>query len=167
GAHVGQMPYTAWQQAFDALLGPGARNYWKSHNFTRLEDGAIDAMTDFALRLPSPLADIFVGQVGGVANRVAPDATAYHHRDARYVLNVHARWERPDEDAACIAWARDFFRATETFATGGVYVNFLTDDETARIGAAYGPNYARLAQIKRTYDPQNLFSTNQNIAPAS
>ncbi|ABF10341.1 FAD/FMN-containing dehydrogenase [Cupriavidus metallidurans] len=167
GEHVGQMPYTAWQQAFDALLGPGARNYWKSHNFTRLEDGAIDAMTDFALRLPSPLADIFVGQVGGVANRVAPDATAYHHRDARYVLNVHARWERPDEDAACIAWARDFFRATETFATGGVYVNFLTDDETARIGAAYGPNYARLAQIKRTYDPQNLFSTNQNIAPAS
>lgn len=167
GEHVGLMPYTAWQQAFDALLGPGARNYWKSHNFTRLEDGAIDAMTDFALRLPSPLADIFVGQVGGVANRVAPDATAYHHRDARYVLNVHARWERPDEDAACIAWARDFFRATETFATGGVYVNFLTDDETARIGAAYGPNYARLAQIKRTYDPQNLFSTNQNIAPAS
>ncbi|AVA37402.1 MULTISPECIES: FAD-binding oxidoreductase [Cupriavidus] len=167
GEHVGQMPYTAWQQAFDALLGPGARNYWKSHNFTRLEDGAIDAMTDFALRLPSPLADIFVGQVGGVANRVAPDATAYHHRDARYVLNVHARWERPDEDAACIAWARDFFRATERFATGGVYVNFLTDDETARIGAAYGPNYARLAQIKRTYDPQNLFSTNQNIAPAS
>ncbi|EKZ97997.1 FAD/FMN-containing oxidoreductase [Cupriavidus sp. HMR-1] len=167
GEHVGQMPYTAWQQAFDALLGPGARNYWKSHNFTRLEDGAIDAMTDFALRLPSPLADIFVGQVGGVANRVAPEATAYHHRDARYVLNVHARWERPDEDAACIAWARDFFRATERFATGGVYVNFLTDDETARIGAAYGPNYARLAQIKRTYDPQNLFSTNQNIAPAS
>ncbi|HBD37354.1 MAG TPA: FAD-linked oxidase, partial [Cupriavidus sp.] len=78
GEHVGQMPYTAWQQAFDALLGPGARNYWKSHNFTRLEDGAIDAMTDFALRLPSPLADIFVGQVGGVANRVAPEATAYH-----------------------------------------------------------------------------------------
>jgi FAD/FMN-containing dehydrogenase len=147
--------------------GPGARNYWKSHNFTRLEDGAIDAMTDFAARLPSPLADIFVGQVGGVANRVAPDATAYHHRDARYVLNVHSRWERADEDAACIAWARDFFRATEPFATGGVYVNFLTEDETARIGAAYGPNYARLAQIKRTYDPQNLFSTNQNIAPAS
>jgi len=166
GEHVGQMPYVAWQQAFDALLGPGARNYWKSHNFTRLEDGALDAMTDYALRLPSPLADIFVGQVGGVANRVAPEDTAYHHRDARYVLNVHARWERQSEDAACIAWARDFFRATEPFATGSVYVNFLTDDESSRIGAAYGPNYDRLARIKRTYDPHNLFSTNQNIAPA-
>ncbi|WP_019450437.1 FAD-binding oxidoreductase [Cupriavidus sp. BIS7] len=166
GEHVGQMPYVAWQQAFDALLGPGARNYWKSHNFIRLDDGAIEAMTDYAARLPSPLADIFVGQVGGVANRVAPDDTAYHHRDARYVLNVHSRWEHPSEDAACIAWARDFFRATEPFATGSVYVNFLTEDESSRIGAAYGPNYARLAQIKRTYDPHNLFSTNQNIAPA-
>ncbi|MGO4304767.1 FAD-binding oxidoreductase [Cupriavidus sp. RAF12] len=166
GEHVGPVPYTAWQQAFDPLLGPGARNYWKSHNFARLDDAAIDAMTDYALRLPSPLADIFVGQVGGVANRVAPDVTAYANRDARYVLNVHARWERADEDAACIAWARDFFRATEPYATGSVYVNFLTDDEVARVGAAYGPNYDRLARIKRTYDPHNLFRTNQNIAPA-
>lgn len=166
GEHVGPVPYTAWQQAFDPLLGPGARNYWKSHNFARLDDAAIDAMTDYALRLPSPLSDIFVGQVGGVANRVAPDVTAYANRDARYVLNVHARWERADEDAACIAWARDFFRATEPYATGSVYVNFLTDDEVARVGAAYGPNYDRLARIKRTYDPHNLFRTNQNIAPA-
>jgi len=166
GEHVGPAPYAAWQQAFDPLLGPGARNYWKSHNFARLDDAAIDAMTDFALRLPSPLADIFIGQVGGVANRVAPDATAYAHRDARYVMNVHARWERDDEDNACIAWARDFFRATEPYATGSVYVNFLTEEETARVGAAYGQNYDRLARIKRQYDPHNLFCTNQNIAPA-
>jgi FAD/FMN-containing dehydrogenase len=166
GEHVGQMPYTAWQQAFDPLLvrAPQLLEVAQLHAARGWGDRRHDGLRT---RLPSPLADIFVGQVGGVANRVAPDATAYHHRDARYVLNVHARWERPDEDAACIAWARDFFRATEPFATGGVYVNFLTDDETARIGAAYGPNYARLAQIKRTYDPQNLFSTNQNIAPAS
>ncbi|WP_454765330.1 FAD-binding oxidoreductase [Cupriavidus campinensis] len=166
GEHVGQMPYTAWQQAFDPLLTPGARNYWKSHNFSRLDDGAIDAMTDFALRLPSPHAEIFIGQVGGVANPVPPDATAYPHREARYVMNVHARWERSDEDAACIDWARAFFRATEPYATGSVYVNFLTEDETARLGAAYGPNYDRLARIKRQYDPDNLFRTNQNIAPA-
>lgn len=166
GEHVGPVPYTAWQQAFDPLLGPGARNYWKSHNFARLDDGAIDQMTDFAVRLPSPLADIFIGHVGGVANRVAPDATAYAHRDARYVMNVHARWERGDEDAACIDWARQFYRATEPYATGSVYVNFLTEDETARVGAAYGPNYDRLARIKRQYDPDNVFCTNQNIAPA-
>lgn len=165
GEHFGPVPYTAWQQAFDPLLGPGARNYWKSHNFSRLDDAAIDAMIDFALRLPSPLADIFLGHVGGVANRVPPDATAYHHRDARFVMNVHARWERADEDARCIAWARDFFKSTAPYASGGVYVNFLTEDEATRTGDAYGSNYARLVQIKRQYDPANLFCTNQNIAP--
>ena len=166
GAHVGVMPYTAWQKMFDPLLGR-ARNYWKSHNFATLPDEAIDAMVDYAARLPSPLTDIFIGLIGGQASRVAPDAMAYHHRDARFVMNVHARWERPDEDRACIAWARDFFRVTEPFAAGSVYVNFLTEEEGGRIGAAYGPNYARLAQIKQTYDPQNLFRANQNIAPAS
>jgi FAD/FMN-containing dehydrogenase len=82
------------------------------------------------------------------------------------VVNVHSRWDRADEDAACIAWARDFFNAAAPYATGGVYVNFMTEDESARVGAAYGPNYDRLARAKRTYDPQNLFCTNQNIAPA-
>ncbi|QET03306.1 MULTISPECIES: FAD-binding oxidoreductase [Cupriavidus] len=167
GEHIGPVPYTAWQQAFDPLLGPGARNYWKSHNFSRLDDAAIDAMIDYAARLPSPLADIFLGHVGGVANRVPPDATAYHHRDARFVMNVHSRWERPDEDANCIAWARDFFRATQPYASGGVYVNFLTEDEAGRTSDAYGSNYARLAALKKRYDPHNLFCTNQNIAPAS
>ncbi|KWR89319.1 FAD-binding oxidoreductase [Cupriavidus sp. IDO] len=167
GEHAGPMPYTAWQQAFDPLLTPGARNYWKSHNFAQLPDEALEAMIDYSGRLPSPHSEIFIGYVGGVANRVAADATAYHHRDARFVMNVHTRWERPDEDAACIAWARDFFRATEPYATGGVYVNFLTEDEAGRIGAAYGPNFERLAHIKQKYDPGNLFRMNQNIAPAT
>lgn len=166
GEHVGQVPYTAWQQAFDPLLTPGARNYWKSHNFTRLDDAAIDLMTDYAARGPSAHAEIFIGQVGGVVNRVAPDATAYHHRDARYVMNVHSRWDRADEDATCIAWARDFFNATAPYATGGVYVNFMTEDESSRVNAAYGHNFDRLAKAKRTYDPQNLFCTNQNIKPS-
>lgn len=167
GEHVGAMPYTAWQQAFDPLLTPGARNYWKSHNFTQLPDEAIDAMMDYSGRLPSPHSEIFIGHVGGRANSVAADATAYHHRDARFVMNVHTRWESPSEDNACVAWARDFFRATEPYATGGVYVNFLTEDEAARIGAAYGPNYERLSRIKQKYDPDNLFRVNQNIAPAA
>ncbi|MWL89703.1 FAD-binding oxidoreductase [Cupriavidus sp. SW-Y-13] len=166
GEHVGPVPYAAWQQAFDPLLTPGARNYWKSHNFARLDDAAIDLMTDFAARGPSANAEIFIGQVGGVANRVSPDATAYHHRDARYVMNVHSRWDRTDEDAACIGWARDFFNAAAPYATGGVYVNFMTEDETARVNAAYGHNFDRLAKAKRIYDPQNLFCTNQNIKPA-
>ena len=166
GEHVGVQPYTAWQQAFDPLLTPGARNYWKSHNLTTLDDGLIDAVDDCLDRLPSPQCEIFFGAIGGATTRRAPDATAYAHRDAQYVMNVHGRWEDPADDEPCIRWARDFFKASASFASGGVYVNFLTADEGDRVRSAYGPNYDRLAQVKRKYDPDNLFRMNQNIEPA-
>jgi FAD/FMN-containing dehydrogenase len=78
-------------------------------------------------------------------------------------MNVHGRWENPADDARCIGWARDFFKTSAAFASGGVYVNFLTADEGDRVPAAYGSNYHRLAQVKRKYDPKNLFRMNQNI----
>ena len=77
GEHVGPRPTRGWQQAFDPLLAPGARNYWKSHNFTELSDGAIDALTSYAAQLPSDQSEIFVALVSGAANRVPADATAY------------------------------------------------------------------------------------------
>lgn len=166
GERIGVQPYTAWQQAFDPLLTPGARNYWKSHNFSTLPDGVFDTVLEYASRLPSPHCEIFIGRLGGAAARVAPDAMAYGNRDANFVMNVHGRWETPQEDAGCIAWARDFFHASARYATGGVYVNFMTDDGTDRIASAYGSNYARLAQIKAKYDAKNLFSVNQNVTPA-
>jgi hypothetical protein len=95
----------------------------------------------------------------------APDATAYSHRNTIYACNVHSRWETPAEDKACIEWARGFFKEAAPHATGGVYVNFLTEDETDRVEAAYGSNYKKLAEIKKKYDPQNLFRVNQNIQP--
>ena len=82
-----------------------------------------------------------------------PDATAYTQRDAQFVMNVHGRWTDPAQDAACIGWARDSFRAAAPFATGGVYVNFLTEDEGDRVRAAYGANYERLVALKNRYDP--------------
>jgi len=168
GEFVGVQPFEDWQKAFDPLLTPGARNYWKSHNFTELKDEVIDAALDFAGRLPSDQCEIFFGQLGGAANRVAPDATAYAHRDANCVMNVHGRWDTPGEDAAVIGWSREFFDATKPYATGGVYVNFMTEDETERVtNGAYGANYARLAKIKQAYDPQNRFRINHNIAPGS
>jgi FAD/FMN-containing dehydrogenase len=167
GEHIGPMPYTAWQKAFDPLLTPGARNYWKSHNFAALGAGAIDAIVDYAGRLPSPDSEIFLGMIGGEANRRAVDATAYPHRNTLYAMNVHTRWTDPADDAACIAWAREFFRATIPFAEGSVYINFLTEDEGERIREAYGPNYERLAALKARYDPLNLFCNNQNIRPAA
>jgi FAD/FMN-containing dehydrogenase len=165
GEHIGVQPYTAWQQAFDPLLERGARNYWKSHNFSKLTEGAIDAIIEYAARLPSPQCEIFIGTIGGQTGRVAPDATAYSCRDANYVMNVHGRWESAADDERCIAWAREFFARSKPFASGGAYINFLTQDETDRIAVAYGATYDRLVRLKKKYDPTNLFCMNQNIKP--
>jgi FAD/FMN-containing dehydrogenase len=165
GEHVGVQPYTAWQQAFDPLLTKGARNYWKSHNFSKLSDGAIDAIIHYAGTLPSPQCEIFIGTIGGRTGRMPADAMAYSSRDANYVMNVHGRWESAAEDERGIAWAREFFAKAQPFASAGAYINFLTQDEGDRIAFAYGPSYNRLAQLKKKYDPTNLFRMNQNIRP--
>ncbi len=167
GEYIGPQPYVGWQRAFDPLLTPGARNYWKSHNFSHLTDGAIETVIEYAGQLPSSPSEIFIGLIGGQASRVAPDATAYSQRDAKFVLNVHTRWERAEDDQRCIAWARDFFEAAAPDATGGVYVNFLTQEEIDRIPAAYTPDvWNRLVRVKNKWDPKNLFRMNQNIKPS-
>jgi FAD/FMN-containing dehydrogenase len=165
GEHVGMQPYVQWQQAFDPLLTPGARNYWKSHNFTELSDGALDCLIKFSGKLPSPHCEVFIGCLSGAANRVASDATAYIARDAKFVMNVHGRWETAAEDKPCIAWARDLFAAATPFASAGAYVNFMTEEEGDRVAAAYGSNYRRLVEVKTKYDPENIFHFNQNIRP--
>ncbi|OWT75010.1 MULTISPECIES: FAD-binding oxidoreductase [unclassified Achromobacter] len=165
GEHLGAMPYSAWQQAFDALLMPGARNYWKSHNLATLSEGLIDAVIDAVHHLPSPQCEIFFGQIGGQTARPAADAMAYSARSTQYAMNVHSRWDDAKDDSACIAWARDFFQAAAPHAMGSVYVNFMTEEEAHRVKAAYGDNFDRLAHIKGRYDPQNLFRNNQNIQP--
>jgi FAD/FMN-containing dehydrogenase len=165
GEHLGVQPYVAWQKAFDPLLTPGARNYWKSHNFTELADGALDSIIEFAGKLPSPQCEIFIGLIAGASNRIAPDAMAYGHRDAKFVLNVHGRWDEAKDDQKGIGWARDFFKASAPYASAGAYVNFMTAEEGDRVAAAYGANYDRLVQAKKRYDPDNIFHLNQNIKP--
>ena len=165
GEHVGAVPYEAWQKAFDPLLAPGARNYWKSHNFTRLSDEAIDVVLRYAGAVPTPHCEIFLGLIGGKANTLPPDATAYPHRDVQFAMNVHGRWIDPADDDKVVSWAREFFAAAAPHAAGSVYINFLTQDEGTRIREAYGPNYGRLQAIKQRYDPDNLFRFNHNIRP--
>jgi FAD/FMN-containing dehydrogenase len=165
GEHIGAQPYVQWQKAFDPLLTPGARNYWKSHNFTELADGALNSIIEFAAKLPSPQCEIFIGLIAGAPNRIATDAMAYGHRDARFVLNVHGRWNEATDDQKCIGWAREFFKASAPYASAGAYVNFMTEEEGDRVAAAYGSNYERLVEIKRRYDPENVFHFNQNIKP--
>ncbi len=166
GEHIGPAPYVGFQAAFDPLLTPGARNYWKSHNLMKLSDELLDIVIDFAAKVPSPHCDVFLAQMGGQISRMAPDATAYHHRDANFVLNVHGRWETPDGDEKGTAWARALFNAAAPHATGGVYVNFMTQEEGDRVAAAYGPNHKRMVQLKKKFGPTNLFRLNQNVDPA-
>jgi FAD/FMN-containing dehydrogenase len=162
---VGPHRFVDWQAAFDPLLTTGARNYWKSHDFETLADGAIDVITEAIRTLPSNECEVFIAHVGGAMSRVAPEATAYPQRTSHFVMNVHTRWRDHGDDNACIAWARRLFGATEPFATGSAYVNFMPDDEAERVEKIYGPNYRRLSEIKGRYDPDNLFRLNQNIRP--
>ncbi|SEF03108.1 FAD/FMN-containing dehydrogenase [Burkholderia sp. WP9] len=167
GEHLGPMPYVAWQQAFDPLLTPGARNYWKSHNLGEIQDGLIDALLGAIDNLPSPQCEIFFGQIGAQTQRVPVEATAYSSRDTLYAMNVHGRWDDASDDERCIAWARAFFDAAAPFALGSVYVNFMTQEEGGRVAEAYGANYERLVTVKNRYDPRNLFRCNQNIRPSA
>lgn len=158
--------YVDWQQVFDPLLEPGVRNYWKSHDFGALDDALLDTVLDYIPTLPSPECEVFIAQLGGAMERVPSDATAYPHRNTRFVMNVHTRWTEPSRDAPCVDWTRRLFRDTASYATGGVYVNFMPEDEGDRVAAAYGPNYLRLAELKARWDPDNRFRVNQNIKPS-
>ncbi len=165
GEHIGMMPYVQWQQAFDPLLTSGVRNYWKSHNFTELEDGFFDTIIEYTNKLPSSQCELFIALLAGSANRVPANAMAYGNRNAKFLLNVHGRWDKEADDVTCITWARDLFKATAPYESDGVYINFMTEEEGSRVSSAYGSNYERLKQIKKKYDPENLFHMNQNIAP--
>ena len=163
--HVGPMPFTAWQQAFDPLLTPGVRNYWKTHNFAAIGDDLVDALVSRVRRPASPMCEVFVGHLAGAVARRSEDETAYLGRGAPFTMNVHGRWESPADDEAVVNWARDIYRATAPYAAPGAYVNFMTSDESARVPNAYGPHYERLAAIKAKFDPTNFFRINQNIVP--
>ncbi len=159
--------FTDFQAALDPLLAPGERNYWKSHDFLSLSDGLLDAALPYVGSLPSDSCEIIFAHMGGATSRIPADATAYRHREAQFIMNVHGRWHDADEDDRCIAWCRDLFKATTPFATGGVYVNFMTEEEMDRVESAYGDSYQKLVALKDRYDPENLFRFNQNVKPSS
>lgn len=167
GSHLGPTPYAGFQTAFDPLLAPGSRNYWKSHNFSRIDDAALDRMMEAAASAPGPECEIFVAQLGGAMARVGAAETPFVGRDARYIMNVHGRWADPADDAKVRDWARRTFTQLAPHATGNGYVNFLTEDEGERVAASYGQNYARLQQAKRRFDPDNMLRLNLNIEPAA
>jgi FAD/FMN-containing dehydrogenase len=166
GTALGPTPYAGFQTAFDPLLAAGSRNYWKTNNFSTLSDAALDLLIDSVRRLPGPECEIFMAQLGGAMARVKPEETAFVGRDARYIMNVHGRWSDPGEDERVRIWAREVFQDAAPHATGGGYVNFLTEDEAERVAGSYGANYPRLQAVKQRFDPGNLFRMNLNIEPA-
>lgn len=165
GDGIAPARFSAFQQTFDPLLTPGARNYWKSHNFKQLSNGLIKTLAKYGNHLPNAASEIFIAQMGGETNKVRSDATAYPHRDVNFIMNVHTRWEKADQDHACLSWAREFYEATKPFAAGGVYMNFVSADED-NVEDAYAQNAARLTLIKSKYDPNNVLRINLNVAPS-
>ena len=159
--------YCAWQSVHDDGFPLGQSHYWKSSFVTDFTGEAIDALLHFATVKPSAASRIGMQQLHGAAARIAPTATAFPHRRSQSELLILAQWADPAETERSVAWARAFFAAMQPFAAHGVYVNDLGEEEGDRVRAAYGANYDRLAAIKATYDPTNIFRSNQNISPTS
>ena len=163
---VQPMPYTAFQTIMNDAMPAGQRVYWRSSFLHDLTDEAIDTIVAQSEAQPSPLSASIVEFYGGAVNRVGAGDTAYPHRDALYLLNMVTLWPDPAQDARNIGWVRAISAAIQPFSTGRTYVNFLGDEGEERVRQAYGVNYDRLAALKQTYDPGNLFRLNQNIRPA-
>lgn len=159
-------PYAELLQAFDAGLPAGHRYESGSHDLRDLSDEVIDAFIAQVGSLPGEFTMAYIGAGGGAIGRIDPSTTAYPHREAPYAYHVLAGWTDPEQDEQITAWVSRFQRAMEPFATGGVYVNLLGTQETDRVPAAYGKNYTRLTEIKKKWDPDNLFRMNHNIQPA-
>lgn len=163
---VRRQPYLAHQGFFDASVPHHWGYYWKSHYLPPLSDGAVDVLLSHAWKKRSPASYTLIFHMGGAIAQRPADFSAAGGRDAAYAMNINAAWSQGGPHHPDIGWCREYFAAMEPHATGGVYVNFLHNDEgEARIRAAYGDRFDRLARIKARYDPENVFRSNQNIKP--
>ena len=140
---------------------------WEGKAPKAISDGAMNVMIEQFSNCPSPMSGMLLEHFHGAVSRVPVEATAFPHRSPGFNLLVASEWVDPGEDGAQIAWARETYEALKPFMASGGYVNYLDDDETEdRVAFAYGVNHERLRQVKRQFDPDNLFRINQNILPA-
>ena len=160
------MPFPAMQKLLDGAFPDGTQNYWKSDFVKEMSDEVIDLIVTHANRMKSPLSAVVIEYYGGAAGRIGTSQTAFAQRQAEYDIGFMAQWTDPAEKEVHVAWARDMADALRPHASGGHLLNFLGEESPDMIQAAFGPNYARLAQVKKKYDPTNFFSINQNIKPA-
>jgi FAD/FMN-containing dehydrogenase len=163
--HVGPMPYPALNSAFDELVAPGLQHYWKANFVKELTDEAIDAHLQHGPKVPAVNSTVHIYPINGACHRVAPDATAFAYRDATFATVIAGMWPDPADNERNIAWVREYYEATAPLSEEGGYVNFMAGDDQDRVSANYRQNYDRLVDVKRKYDPDNLFHLNQNIRP--
>ncbi len=162
---VQPMPYTAIQQMLDLACPRGMRNWWTADFLRDLPDEAITGIAERSGRVPSPLTQVILAPGGGALSRVPREATAFDLRDAPWNVHFLSMWPDPADDERNIAWTRELAASVKPHAAAGAYLNFLGDEGTDRVRAAFGPEkYARLVALKDRYDPHNLFCLNQNIA---
>ncbi len=162
---VGAMPYPALNSAFDDLVPPGLQHYWKANFVTELTDEAIQAHLRHAPGLPAVNSTVHIYPIDGACHRVTPGATAFAYRDANFATVIAGMWPDPAENDANIEWVKSYYDDVAPHSEAGGYVNFMADDDQGRIRDNYKENYDRLVDVKRKYDPGNLFHLNQNIAP--
>jgi FAD/FMN-containing dehydrogenase len=164
---VQPMPYTAVQQLIDGGSPHGMQNYWSADFLHELPDEAVDVLVDIATAPVSPLSQVIVFPGGGAVSRVPDDATAFGQRDAPWNIHYLSMWADPADTDTNIGHTRRLASALEPWTTGRVYLNYIGDEGGSRVAAAFGPEkYARLQQVKKAWDPDNLFRHNQNIPPA-
>ncbi len=165
---IGTRLWTQHQSMLDASAPAGRLYYWKSHYLPALPDAAVDAIVDHAWQYSSPVSFTLLSHMGGAIRRWSDDETAFTGRDAEFTININCCATEPDLYERDRAWVRGWSDALDPHTTGGVYVNFLSEQGGEGVRAAYGEaKYRRLAALKATYDPQNILRTNQNIAPAA
>jgi FAD/FMN-containing dehydrogenase len=166
GDIIQRRAYVSQQSLVDGTQPKGRRYYWKSEYLPRLEPELITKILEHAEHIESPHGAIALFPIHGALNRLPADHSAVGNRNAAWILNIMASWEEAQTDDANIQWARTAWQDMRRFSTGGTYVNFLTEEEgVERIHAAYGDNYGRLLEVKRRWDPDNLFRMNKNIEP--
>jgi len=165
GEMVAPMPYPWLNGAFDAIFPKCIRSYWKGNFVTELTDEAIEQHVIYGSKVPEVSATMHLYPINGAVHDVASDETAFAYRDANFATVIVAAWQDPAMDKDRIQWVRDYYDATSPHSESGGYVNFMADDDQSRVKDNYRGNYDRLVEVKRTYDPSNLFNQNQNIKP--
>ena len=164
---VSPMPFGVLQGMGEGGGERGIRHDVRADYLAALSDEAIDTIVSHATQAPGHYTQTHIIHLGGAMARIAPEATAFRHRHAPFLLAILPGWTAPGEGEAYRSWMLEFSKVARPFGTGGVYVNFLGDEGQDRVRAAYGANYERLAEIKKRYDPTNFFRLNQNITPSA